>query len=401
MWNYLNTRNGIARIKIAIKRWLPYIIEDLRCGILNQIGDLFRLIGIHAEIKNIAVKVGIVKVQKSTSPPLPAKPVAQELTAPVKKPLIFVSYCAGAYLPGSLKFSGGTKELNYLVKLLRKHGYEAYTVTYDGCYEPWLLDHQPHISMNQFSHMISEAPNVRCVTSWADATAFIQASPSIYFWDMELAYTESHFSILAKLYSQKLRNTACITRTIQAWHMANFQRSCTLLPNLLDDSLWSPLPAQRQSRRIGYMNEGPHTEAYLALVRDVVQENKLNLEFQLIKGIETDVLAGMRSCSVFLSMNIGKDSLWGEGCPRTVIEALATGCVVIAFDIIGNREIIQDNFNSILVPRYCPDLMAAALVRLYTHCGEIDRLRTNALALLQACHTFDARWPAVENFLHL
>jgi hypothetical protein len=38
------------------------------------------------------------------------------------------------------------KELNYLVKLLRNHDYEAYIVTYDGGYEPWLIEHQPHIS---------------------------------------------------------------------------------------------------------------------------------------------------------------------------------------------------------------------------------------------------------------
>ncbi|GAC1503811.1 MAG: hypothetical protein NVS2B14_16550 [Chamaesiphon sp.] len=91
----------------------------------------------------------------------------------------------------------------------------------------------------------------------------------------------------------------------------------------------------------------------------------------------------------------------GEGCPRTIIEALSTGCVVIAFDIIGNRETIQDNFNSILVTRHRPELMAAALVRLYSVPGEIDRLRTNALSVMQSCHTFDIRWSAVQEFLHL
>jgi glycosyltransferase involved in cell wall biosynthesis len=100
-------------------------------------------------------------------------------------------------------------------------------------------------------------------------------------------------------------------------------------------------------------------------------------------------------------MNIGKDLLWGEGCPRTVIEALAAQCVVIAFDIIGNREIIQDNFNSILVPRYRRDLMAEALINLYTIPGELDRFRYNTLALMQTCHTFESRWPAVKEFLHL
>jgi len=42
-----------------------------------------------------------------------------------------------------------------------------------------------------------------------------------------------------------------------------------------------------------------------------------------------------------------------------------------------------------------------ALVSLYKKPGEIERIRKNALSLLNACHTFDARWPAVKEFLEL
>jgi glycosyltransferase involved in cell wall biosynthesis len=109
----------------------------------------------------------------------------------------------------------------------------------------------------------------------------------------------------------------------------------------------------------------------------------------------------MQSCDVFLAMNVGKDPLWGEGCPRTTIEALSTGCVVLAFDIIGNREIIQNNFNGILIPRYRPDLMADSLIDLYKATGEINRLRRNAQSIINHCHTLESRWPAVRDFLDL
>ncbi|MFM6074220.1 MAG: hypothetical protein ACKPB9_21965, partial [Dolichospermum sp.] len=223
------------------------------------------------------------------------------------------------------------KELNYLVKLLRERGYEAYFVTYDGTYEPWLLDHQAHISLDKFQQIVKHNKNIRCITSWAVAAAFIQASPSLYFWDMELAHTENdHFPILAKLYREKIKNTAAISRTIQAWHMAHFKRSCVIIPNLLDTSLWVSNPLNRKKYRIGYMNEGTHTQDYINTIRDFTQEKNLELEFHQISGVESEILGEMQTCEVFLSMNIGKDALWGEGCPRTVIESLASGCVVIA-----------------------------------------------------------------------
>lgn len=409
MQMFWRTQKVLSQIRLVISPLILYLFEDirnlvdeLRIKLVKLVSDLLRSTKIHTSIKNISINLGIVKFPVNTLPSPPSQPSVQQLATTVEKPLIFASYCAGVDFPGNLKFCGGTKELNYLLKLLRNHGYEAYMVTYDGSYEPWLLDHQPHISLEEFRGIISSNANVRCVTSWAIATAFIQASPSLYFWDMELAHTEhDHFPVLANLYRRKIRNTASISRTIQAWHMAHFQRPSIILPNLLDESLWLPLPSERQPCRVGYMNEGSHTETYLELIQNVVKEKGLDLEFQKIKGVEAEVLEGMRSCEVFLAMNIGKEPLWGEGCPRTVIEALSTGCVVIAFDIIGNRETIQDNFNSILVSRYRPDLMAVALVRLYTIPGELDRLRTNSLSLIQACHTLEARWPAVKEFLDL
>ena len=394
------TQNALARLNLAFSRLTIGLTKDTHLFIVGLVAGLLRPTNFHKDIKALAIRLGVVKLPPKITE-LTTASVPQ--TAPSDdKPIIFVSYCASADFQGNLKFCGGTKELNYLAKLLRDRGYEAYMVTYDGTYEPWLLDHQPHISLAKFREIVKQNNNIRCVTSWATATAFIQASPSLYFWDMELAHTEhDHFPVLAKLYRHKIKSTAAISRTIQAWHMAHFQRSCTIIPNLLDTSLWVSTPLNRKKHRIGYMNEGPHTQGYINTVRDVTQEKGLELEFHQISGVESEVLSEMLTCEVFLSMNIGKDPLWGEGCPRTVIESLASGCVVIAFDIIGNRETIQDNFNSILVSRYRSDLMAEALVRLYTCTGEIERLRNNSQNLIESCHTFESRWSAVKDFLML
>ena len=245
------------------------------------------------------------------------------------KPTVFASACTDKNQHGGWKYNGGIKLLNNLVKLLRRHGYEAYMVTYDGSYEPWLIDHQPHIGMDEFRKRLAQTSNVRCVTSWAEATAFIAESPSVWFWDMELAWTEhSHFQALAKLYRTKLKKAAAISRTIQAWHMAHFEKPCKTLPLLIDDALWSPIGAERRRFRVGYLEEGRLTDGYVAMIRKAAEGAGLDLEYHLLRGSEAEILAGMRSCEVFLGMNTGKDPLWGEGCPLSTLESLSAGCVV-------------------------------------------------------------------------
>lgn len=408
MWDFWRTKKGLSRVRLAVSRCSHLVAEDIRGSLISCASSISRMVGFHSSIKALAQRFGVISVQKPTlAISLAQKEISQESSfsrqlASIIYPVIFVSACMDEKNPGAWKYNGGIKELNYFVKLLRHYGYEAYVVTYDGTYEPWLVEHQPHISLQEFRAKLKSVKNIRCVTSWAIAEAFINECQELYFWDMELAWTEhSHFSILARLYRCKIKGVAAISRTIQAWHMAHFEKPCTIIPNLLDKSLWFPVAAQRYHWRVGYMDEGAHTEEYVTIVRNVAQSSGIDLEIWLIKGCEADILSGMRSCEVFLSMNIGKASLWGEGCPRTIIEALSTGCVVLAFDIIGNREIIQSNFNGILIPRYRPELMANTLITLYKNPGEIERLRNNALSLIDACHTFDARWPAVREFLKL
>ncbi len=320
----------------------------------------------------------------------------------VEKPIIFISACTNPQIPGGWKYSGGIKEYHCLTKLLRAKGYQAYIVTYDGSYEPWLIEHQPCISLAEFLQIAKSHSDIRCVTSWAEAGAFIRECKQLYFWDMELEATDKgHYTLLASLYRRKIRHSAGISCTIQAWHMAHFDLPCKLLPNLVDDAIWFPQPEQRVSQRVGYMDEGPHTVAYLKVIQDFVIAHGLALEFTQLTGPERDILTGMRSCEVFLTMNDGKNDLWGEGGPLPPLEAMATGCVPIAFDLLGPRQIIQSGFSGMIVPRYRPDLMAQVLVDIYRIPGELERLRQNTIALFQSCHTMEARWPFVVDFLDL
>ena len=47
-----------------------------------------------------------------------------------------------------------------------------------------------------------------------------------------------------------------------------------------------------------------------------------------------------------------------EGNSKTILEAMASGCIVIASDIPNNREFIVDNTNGLLVDLEKNDLLA-------------------------------------------
>jgi GalNAc-alpha-(1->4)-GalNAc-alpha-(1->3)-diNAcBac-PP-undecaprenol alpha-1,4-N-acetyl-D-galactosaminyltransferase len=73
-----------------------------------------------------------------------------------------------------------------------------------------------------------------------------------------------------------------------------------------------------------------------------------------------------------------------EGMPNTLLEALACGCPVVAFDCPhGVREIVQPDVNGVLVPPEDVPALATALARLLSSPAERARLRTQIAPTLE------------------
>jgi len=75
-------------------------------------------------------------------------------------------------------------------------------------------------------------------------------------------------------------------------------------------------------------------------------------------GVRDDVAALMQAADAYVL-----SSRW-EGLPTVLLEAAGCGLPIVATDVGGNREIVQDGGNGWLVPPARPDLLAGAMEQL-------------------------------------
>lgn len=86
----------------------------------------------------------------------------------------------------------------------------------------------------------------------------------------------------------------------------------------------------------------------------------LNLAQRVVHvGFQADVSAYLDASRVFVL-----PSLWNEGCPTSILEAMAHGLPVLAFELDGIPELINHGVNGILVPLRDHAGMLAALEQL-------------------------------------
>lgn len=78
-------------------------------------------------------------------------------------------------------------------------------------------------------------------------------------------------------------------------------------------------------------------------------------------GEQDDVQPFLEQCSCFVL-----PSYYGEGTPKSALEAMATGRPLIVADAVGCREVVQDGVNGFLVTPKNPTAIAIAMQKLIT-----------------------------------
>lgn len=101
-------------------------------------------------------------------------------------------------------------------------------------------------------------------------------------------------------------------------------------------------------------------------------------------GPQKDVRPFLAGCSAFVL-----PSYYGEGTPKSALEAMATGRPLVVADAVGCREVVREGANGFLVPPRDPAAIAAAMLRLVEEDGLADRM--GAASRKMAEETFDVR----------
>jgi glycosyltransferase involved in cell wall biosynthesis len=92
----------------------------------------------------------------------------------------------------------------------------------------------------------------------------------------------------------------------------------------------------------------------------------------LLRGALTDIPEVLAGLDVFVL-----PSLW-EGLSLVLLEAMATGVPIVASDIEGNAELVEDRLHGLLVPPRNPELLAGAICTILEDREFANQLAHNA-----------------------
>jgi glycosyltransferase involved in cell wall biosynthesis len=143
------------------------------------------------------------------------------------------------------------------------------------------------------------------------------------------------------------------------------------------------------SVRFRIAGDGPRRADYEGRARALGADR--NVSFL---GYVRDMRAFYASCDVLLVPSRA------EGCPNVLLEAMATGRAVVAYDIPGIQEVVGAGAAAVLVKAGDRDALHAAVVRLCHDPAEREAASAAALARVRAA--FDARAAAerIARLLH-
>lgn len=111
-------------------------------------------------------------------------------------------------------------------------------------------------------------------------------------------------------------------------------------------------PELRSTLRLALIGEGRMRQEVAAYLRDSGLE-----KLAWLPGARNDTAELLRGCDVFVLPSLA------EGISNTILEAMASGLPVVATDVGGNRELVQEARTGFLVPASDPGALAEALAR--------------------------------------
>lgn len=144
-------------------------------------------------------------------------------------------------------------------------------------------------------------------------------------------------------------------------------------------------PNLKSKVRLMVIGDGP----LKAQAEQLLAEANLD-EVSWLPGERSDIAEIMRHLDIFVLPSTA------EGISNTVLEAMATGLPVIATDVGGNPELVQDGVTGYLTPKSEPELMA---IRIMDYVNDKNKMREHGEKAHQSILTHFSMDKMVNNYL--
>jgi len=128
-------------------------------------------------------------------------------------------------------------------------------------------------------------------------------------------------------------------------------------------------------RAVGTFESSNYERQIAALIRELFLREHVSWV-----GFQRDIAAELQRLDLFVL-----PSLYGEGLPMVVLEAMAWGAPVIATDIPGIEEVIRHGETGLLVPPGNPRELAAAIAAVMDGGYDWSKIRTAAFQRQVSC----------------
>ncbi|MGB9596698.1 MAG: glycosyltransferase family 4 protein [Candidatus Poribacteria bacterium] len=96
---------------------------------------------------------------------------------------------------------------------------------------------------------------------------------------------------------------------------------------------------------------------YYEQLKQLISENKLN-DYIIFTGRREDVSEILSASDIFVLPSLS------EGFPISILEAMSAGLPVVATDVAGTAELVEDGITGILVPPKDPEAISKSLAKL-------------------------------------
>ena len=146
-------------------------------------------------------------------------------------------------------------------------------------------------------------------------------------------------------------------------------------------------PEAREYVRLVMIGGGPLREECRALLRAADAE-----ELTWLPGERADIPELMRAFDLFVLPSIA------EGISNTILEAMATGLPVVATDVGGNPELVEERQTGMLVPAASPAAMANAIHSYLCDRAKLGRHGQTGRLRVETCFSIEAM---VKNYLSM